>query len=169
MFSPIVVYPRTLAGDPLLYGECLGGAMYYEDFRRLLNDIGIKDVRVVSSRDIDIEDEALRDRVGNIRFSSKTIRAFNLTNGQLEDQCENYGQSLKYLGTIPGSRHAFTLDDHHYFERGLPVPVCGNTAAMIEETRYGKYFEVSGDRSEHFGLFDCVGGDGSSSPADCGC
>jgi hypothetical protein len=33
--------------------------------------------------------------------------------------------------------------------------VCGNTAAMVQETRYGKHFRVTGDKSTHFGPFDC--------------
>ena len=33
--------------------------------------------------------------------------------------------------------------------------VCGNTAAMVGETRYGCHFRVAGDRSVHYGLFDC--------------
>jgi hypothetical protein len=34
--------------------------------------------------------------------------------------------------------------------------VCGNTAAMVGETRYGRHFHVIGDRSRHFGRFDCA-------------
>jgi hypothetical protein len=33
--------------------------------------------------------------------------------------------------------------------------VCGNTAAMLQETRYAPHFEVIGDRSVHYGPFDC--------------
>jgi arsenite methyltransferase len=33
--------------------------------------------------------------------------------------------------------------------------VCGNTAAMVAETRYAAHFRVLGDTSQHFGLFDC--------------
>ena len=33
--------------------------------------------------------------------------------------------------------------------------VCGNTAAMVQQTRYGRHFRVDGDRTRHFGLFDC--------------
>ena len=33
--------------------------------------------------------------------------------------------------------------------------VCGNSAAMVQETRYGKHFKVLGDRSTHYGPFDC--------------
>ncbi len=34
--------------------------------------------------------------------------------------------------------------------------VCGNTAAMLEETRYAKHFTILGDRSTHYGPFDCA-------------
>jgi hypothetical protein len=47
------------------------------------------------------------------------------------------------------------LDDHHTFEKGKPSLVCGNTAAMLEETRFGKHFDIRGDRSVHYGVFDC--------------
>ncbi len=39
--------PEHLRADPVLRGECLGGAMYTEDFRRLLFDLGIKDYRTI--------------------------------------------------------------------------------------------------------------------------
>ncbi len=73
-----------------------------------------------------------------------TIRAFKL--GNLEDICEDYGQVATYHGTIADFEHAFVLDDHHRFVTGKPMLVCGNTAAMIGETRYGSHFDVQGDR-----------------------
>lgn len=159
--------PQHIAHDPVLYGECLGGAMYFEDFRRMLTDLGVLDFRVVSSRQIALENEDLEQKVGNICFTSKTIRIFSLLD-HLEDQCENYGQVAYYNGTISESPHKFVLDDHHIFERGIPVPVCGNSAAMVQESRYGAHFTVTGDRREHFGLFDCsTGFEGEVS--DCGC
>jgi arsenite methyltransferase len=48
------------------------------------------------------------------------------------------------------------LDDHHLIKTGIPFLVCGNTAAMLSETRYAKHFKIVGDRSTHFGLFDCA-------------
>jgi hypothetical protein len=96
-------------------------------------------------------------KAGVIDFWSMTIRAFKL---KLEDRCEDYGQIAIYLGTIPESPHFFRLDNHHLFEKGRPVPVCSNTAAMIQGTRYGPHFKVIGDLSIHYGLFEC----GSTSP-----
>jgi hypothetical protein len=40
--------------------------------------------------------------------------------------------------------------------------VCGNTAAMVSETRYRRHFKVLGDRSTHFGPFDCAPNPGAS-------
>lgn len=145
--------PQHLVEDPVLFGECLSGAMYIEDFRRMLRDLGCKDYRVVTGHQIAIENDEIEQKVGMINFESLTIRAFKLD--ALEDICEDYGQVATYRGTIPEEPHKFMLDDHHIFETGKPMLVCGNTAAMLEETRYKKHFTVTGDRSIHYGAFDC--------------
>ena len=145
--------PRELMNDPVLYGECLSGALYIEDFRRLMQELGCPDYRVVTGHDIDIEDPEIERKTGMINFRSLTIRAFKLDS--LEDICEDYGQVATYLGTIPEAPHRFILDDHHTFHKGKPMLVCGNSSAMVEETRFGEHFRVDGNRSVHFGAFDC--------------
>ena len=145
--------PEYLKEDPVLYGECLAGALYTEDFRRLLRDAGCPDYRVMSRSAIDLENEEIERKAGMINFSSITIRAFKLES--LEDLCEDYGQVAVYKGTIPHAPHRFVLVDHHTFETGKPMLVCGNTAAMVEESRFADHFQVTGDRSVHYGLFDC--------------
>jgi len=145
--------PRELASDPVLLGECLGGALYTEDFRRRLLEIGVRDVRAVSSSRIELA-PSIRNKVGLIDFSSTTYRAFKIE--ALEDRCEDYGQAAYYLGTIEESPHSFLLDDHHLFEKAKPLLVCSNTAAMLSETRFARHFKIVGDLSTHFGLFDCT-------------
>ncbi len=146
--------PEHLRNDEVLYGECLSGAMYTEDFRRLLADLGCRDSRVVSQAPITISNPEIEDVIGLISFASITVRAFKLDS--VEDRCEDYGQVATYKGGLAEDPHAFMLDDHHLFERNRPMLVCGNTAAMLEETRYAQYFDVT-PRKEHFGLFDCGG------------
>jgi len=145
--------PAELRNDPVLHGECLAGAMYEEDFRRLLTEVGFPDFRVTQRSALAIGDEAIESRIGFVTFSSVTVRAFKLEG--LEDACEDYGQMITYRGTCPEMPHRFHLDEHHVFPAGKPVPVCGNTASMLSESRYSLFFEVSGDRSRHFGLFPC--------------
>lgn len=143
-----------LRSDPVLYGECLSGALYIEDFRRMLQRLGCQDYRMMSKRQISLDNPELEARAGMIDFYSITVRAFKLA--CLEDICEAFGQSATYLGTIPEHPHRFTLDDHHTFITGKPMLVCGNSAAMVQETRFGTHFRVSGDRSLHFGPFECA-------------
>ncbi len=145
--------PEALAHDPVLRGECLGGAMYIEDFRRMLGELGVLDCRVMDSRRVALDDPEVEAKAGMIDFHSKTVRLFKLVG--LEDICEDYGQVAVYLGTVPQSPHRFVLDDHHTFVSGKPMLVCGNTASMLQETRYAEHFTVTGDRSTHYGAFRC--------------
>nr|VFJ63540.1 MAG: Methyltransferase domain-containing protein [Candidatus Kentron sp. FW] len=144
--------PEQFHSDPLLHGECLAGAMYPEDFRRLLRDLGCPDYRVTNSRPIDPNNPAIENIIGMVDFYSITVRAFKLPN--LEDTFEDYGQVACYHGTIPDWPHFFDLDDRHHFITGKSMLVCGNTASMLQETRYRDHFTVRGDRSTHFGPFD---------------
>ena len=145
--------PEPMRRDPVLLGECLGGALYAEDFRRMLFDLGCRDFRVVSSSQLALGNPDIERKVGMVTFTSRTIRAFKL---DVEDRCEDFGQVAYYLGTVPEFPHGFVLDDHHLFKTGMPHLVCSNTAAMLAQTRYAKHFKVLGDTSTHYGLFDCA-------------
>lgn len=144
--------PPELATDPVLLGECLGGALYVEDFRRLMTEVGCLDARVCKSGPIALNNPEIEQKAGHIGFHSMTIRAFKLV---LEDRCEDFGQVATYLGNIPQLPHVFDLDDHHHFISGKPMLVCGNTADMLAATRYARHFRIDGNKSRHFGLFDC--------------
>ncbi|GAB6142364.1 methyltransferase domain-containing protein [Methylosoma difficile] len=144
--------PSALQQDPLLLGECLGGALYWEDFRRMMQALDCPDVRVVKQSHISLEDAEVAAKIGMVKFRSVTVRAFKMP---LEDRCEDFGQVAYYLGTIPEHPHAFDLDDHHHFASHRPLLVCGNTADMLSGSRYAQHFQLLGDKSQHFGLFDC--------------
>jgi len=160
--------PQPLAEDKVLVGECLGGALYIEDFRRILANAGCPDYRVVSNAVLTLDDPEVQTKAGMIDFYSMTVRAFKV---KLEDICEDYGHVAYYNGTIPESPHAFVLDDHHTFRTGMPVPVCGNTANMLSQTRFAKHFRIVGDFSTHYGAFDCApaaaDGDSDSGSGSC--
>ena len=145
--------PADVSLDPLLRAECLGGAMYDFDFEVLAKRIGFYDPRTIARAPITIGSEALSVRVAAARFSSVTLRLLKLPS--LEPRCEDYGQIATYRRPIEGVGAVFSLDDHHTFEIGRPERVCGNTAAMLQQTRFAPYFEVVGDTSTHYGVFDC--------------
>jgi arsenite methyltransferase len=145
--------PAAVASDPVLYAECLGGALYQADFVSLARRAGFTDPRVVSASPITLQNDEIASRVGTAQFTSVTYRLFKLAG--LDDQCEDYGQTAVYRGGIEGAESLFWLDDHHAFERGRPERVCANTAAMLASTRFARWFEVHGARETHLGLYSC--------------
>jgi len=155
--------PAHLLADSELYGECLSGALYVEDFRRIMEDLGVKDFRVVRQNKITLNSPEIEAKAGMITFYSITHRIIKLDS--LEDRCEDYGQIAVYQGTIGESPHFFELDDHHQFFAGKPMAVCGNTAAMVSQTRFARHFKILGDTSVHYGPFDC-GPEGAAQKSD---
>lgn len=147
--------PVALTQDPVLYGECLSGALYWNDFLHLSRKHGFTDPRLIDDRPIDISNPELAERTGNIHFYSATYRLFKLYD--LELACEDHGQSVVYRGTIPHHRHAFRLDKHHFIETGRQFPVCGNTWRILHDTRFMKHFDFYGNFDQHFGIFPGCG------------
>jgi len=144
--------PASLQDDAALMRAGLAGALYWEDFRRLLRDIGCLDYRAVVKQPLCICDTNFAGKTGLASFSFRVVRTFKLP---LEDLCEDYGQVAVYKGTMPGFPDAFPLDDHHLFITNKPMLVCGNSGAMVEDTRFGRHFTVTGDKSVHYGVFPC--------------
>jgi arsenite methyltransferase len=143
--------PDELRADPLLYGECLGGALYWNDFLPMAKQAGFIDPRLVTSRPIEVENEAMRQKLGQARFFSATYRLFKLEG--LEPACEDYGQAVMYRGGVAEQEQAFELDAHHVIERGKVFPVCGNSWRMLAETRFAPYFDFVGGFETHYGIF----------------
>jgi arsenite methyltransferase len=147
--------PEALRHDPVLYGECLSGALYWNDFLRLARRAGFVDPRLVNDRPLAITDPELAARTGAIRFFSATYRLFQIP--ELEDACEDHGQAVIYRGTIAEHPHALPFDKHHWIETGRVLPVCGNTFRMLAGSRLAPHFSFIGDFCRHFGLFEGCG------------
>lgn len=147
--------PDSVRADPLLYGECLGGALYWNDFLPMAKRAGFLDPRLVASRPIEVENEAMRAKLGQAQFFSATYRLFKLE--ELETACEDYGQAVIYKGDVAEQPAAFELDGHHLIERGKVFPVCGNTWRMLTDTRFAPHFDFIGGFSTHYGIFPGCG------------
>jgi len=146
---------KALVEDPVLYGECLSGALYWNDFHGLAKHCGFLDPRLVEDRPLGIDNEQIAERIGHINFFSATYRLFKLAG--LETHCEDYGQAVVYRGGIDYSEQSFLLDTHHIIEKGKMFPVCGNTYRMLNESRFAPYFDFYGDTATHYGIFDNCG------------
>lgn len=149
--------PKALVQNPLLYGECLSGALYWNDFINLAKANGFHDPRLVSDRPLTIENAEIEALVKHINFYSATYRLFKID--QLEPACEDYGQAVIYRGTIEHQPEFFSLDAHHHMQTGKVFPVCGNTWLMLHESRFKSHFEFIGSWDKHFGIFEGCGTD----------
>ncbi len=147
--------PEELVKDEVLYGECLSGALYWNDFQNLAKNVGFSDPRIVEGRPLEIQNEKVQEKIGDIKFYSTTYRLFKVDG--LEPACEDYGQSVIYKGNQEDNPEQFTLDEHHTFFTGRPEAVCGNTYLMLQKSRYKQFFEFRGDFKTHYGIFPNCG------------
>ncbi|PWE16930.1 methyltransferase type 11 [Marinicauda salina] len=145
----------ALADDPVLYGECLAGALYWNDFLAMAKAAGFADPRLVEDRPITVSDPAAREKLGETAFFSATYRLFNIDD--LEPACEDYGQAVVYRGGIEDAEDRFVLDKHHDIEVGRVFPVCGNTWRMLAESRFSPHFDFIGTFDRHYGIFEGCG------------
>lgn len=147
---------KELQADQVLWGECLSGAFYWNDFLRTARKVGFTDPRSVKSNPITIENKEVQAKCGDIQFFSVTYRLWKIDG--LEDECEDYGQAVAYKGTIANNPNSFDLDDHHHFPKNKIITVCGNTFLMLQATRFTGHFEFYGSWDTHYGVFEGCGG-----------
>jgi arsenite methyltransferase len=175
--------PQSLQDNEVLWGECLSGALYWNDFENLAKKMGFTDPRLVEDAPITISNAAVQQQISEtddqLEFYSATYRLWKLpartstTNGSastttstiaaLEPHCEDYGQAVIYKGSLPRYPSGWLLDKHHFFQKGKIHPVCGNTYNMLHETRLQDHFEFVGNWDVHYGIFE---GCGSTMPYD---
>ena len=160
--------PKSLQDNEVLWGECLSGAMYWNDFENMARAVGFTDPRLVEDSPITIQNKQVQRTISesgydSLDFYSATYRLWKIP--KLEPHCEDYGQAVIYKGTMDRYPSGWLLDKHHYFESGKIHPVCGNTYRMLDETRVAEHFDFIGNWDNHYGIFE---GCGSSIPYDSG-
>lgn len=143
--------PEHFYDDPILRGECLSGAMYLEDFRRMLADNGVNAFYDVATVPLEVGDFRIATKLGCIGFSSHTVRAIKTAG--LEDREENFLQTATYLGTMPENPRYFDMSEEVRLIKGRPVAISANMAVMIEASRYAAHVKVTPKRG-HAGPYD---------------
>ncbi|MEM8841540.1 MAG: methyltransferase domain-containing protein [Pseudomonadota bacterium] len=141
-----------MRADPVLYGECLSGALYTGDFRQMAREAGFACPRRVSTRAMEVHDPEIAAKLGGARFVSEVWRLFK--HGDLEPGRENFGQTATYLGGLDGAEAGLSLDETLHFIAGEAQSIDANTAVILRASRYAPYFEVTGDTSRHLGAFE---------------
>ena len=142
--------PIEIRSHPTMIGECLGGALYLNDFFHIAKRVGFTDPRFLSIEPISIDDAELKKVAGSAMFVSCTFRLFKISG--LEDHREEYGQAVIYKGTITGHDSHYDLDDEFSFPKDVLVPVDANTAAIISGSYLAPHFDLTlANKGEHQG------------------
>jgi ubiquinone/menaquinone biosynthesis C-methylase UbiE len=141
--------PEALKDDPMLYGECLSGALYWNDFENLAKKVGFTEPRLVSSRAITIDNNELAKRLGDVKFTSATYRLFKAK--ELEIDAQDYGQSVAYLGNIQDHELHWQFDADTRFMSQERTKISGNTWHTLMQSRFAAHFEFQGSFDKHQG------------------
>ncbi|MEO1066938.1 MAG: methyltransferase domain-containing protein [Pseudomonadota bacterium] len=130
--------PETLTHDLELYGECLSGALFWEDFNTLAVEAGFAIPRIVDARPLAISNARVAEKLGNLEFASVTYRLFK------PQDVEGTRDAMRatYHGTIEHHADALAFDRGHVFRTSEAVVIDGATAALIASSRLGQHFTL---------------------------
>jgi arsenite methyltransferase len=139
--------PTDIASDTSNRALRLGGAMYINDFRRLVQHVGFLDPRypMIFKTPLARSEQGL---FPDIAFATATCRL--LKSSWTEDVCENYGETVTYKGNLPDYPDEFLFDYNIRFAAGKKCPVCNNVSSLTH-TRYAVAFDYTGSRERHLG------------------
>ncbi|MEM1385240.1 MAG: methyltransferase domain-containing protein [Pseudomonadota bacterium] len=144
-----------LRADPMLYGECLTGALYTRDFERIAAETGFARPRVLRWNPVEVSSSEARAKIANIGFSSVLYRSFKLSDRPGE---EDYGQTACYNGGLTGAEEGLELDQDTVLPVGEETRVSAETFAILSESRLAAYVELTGGDGVHRGAFDARNG-----------
>ncbi len=98
----------SLRCPQVMWGECISGALYINDFLNLARAAGFEYPIMLQKAPIAVNDPRMRALLGNAQFFSITYRLFKLP-GLLEPECEDYGHIATYkVPSSPILIHSYT-------------------------------------------------------------
>ncbi|XP_020797568.2 arsenite methyltransferase isoform X2 [Boleophthalmus pectinirostris] len=124
----------------VLWGECIGGALWWEDLVHLAEEVGFSRPRLVTATIITVDNKELQDVLGDFRFVAATYRLFKLPKGNSKP-CR-----VIYNGGITGVENSFPFDCQYTFKAEEVMEVDGDLAKILSSSRFaGDFtFEPSG-------------------------
>ncbi|XP_036970866.1 arsenite methyltransferase [Acanthopagrus latus] len=125
---------EEIKNHKVLWGECLGGALWWKDLLQLADEVGFSPPRLVTSKIITIENKELQAVLGDFKFVSATYRLFKVPKGNTKT-CQ-----VIYNGNITGVEESFLFDCHYTFKANKPVEVDGELATILTSTRFKEDF-----------------------------
>ncbi|XP_051055803.1 arsenite methyltransferase isoform X2 [Phodopus roborovskii] len=103
--------PEDIKSHKVLWGECLGGALYWKDLAIIAQKIGFCSPRLVTANIITVQNKELESIIGDCRFVSATFRLFKLPKTEPAKRCQ-----VVYKGGITGHEKDLIFDANFTFK-----------------------------------------------------
>ncbi|XP_019844140.1 arsenite methyltransferase isoform X3 [Bos indicus] len=109
--------PEEIRTHKVLWGECLGGALYWKDLSILAKKVGFCPPRLVTANFITVQNKELENVIGDCRFVSATFRLFKLPKTGPTQKCQ-----VIYNGGIRGHEKELIFDANFTFKDVVTDP-----------------------------------------------
>ncbi|XP_072318806.1 arsenite methyltransferase [Eucyclogobius newberryi] len=129
--------PDHMTQDPVLWGEGMAGALYWQDFISLALSVGFSAPYLVSASHIVVYNDELRVKTGDVQYASATYRLFKLPNNPVCAEAE-----VTYKGTIEEFKDQLNFDSSHCFKKDVPTKVNGEMALILQSSRFSPDFKI---------------------------
>uniref|UniRef100_A0AAR2LXW6 Arsenite methyltransferase n=1 Tax=Pygocentrus nattereri TaxID=42514 RepID=A0AAR2LXW6_PYGNA len=126
---------ESLRANKVLWGECLSGALWWEDFLRLAAEVGFSVPRLVTASIVSVGNEELQRLLGDYKFVSATYRLFKLPKNWEKKRC-----LVMYDGNITGSEEKLEFDAQYTFKVNEVMEVDGDVASILKNSRFSEEF-----------------------------
>ncbi|XP_029909847.1 arsenite methyltransferase [Myripristis murdjan] len=126
--------PDEIKNHKVLWGECIGGALWWEDLLLLAEQVGFSPPRLVTASLITVDNKELQDILGEFKFVSATYRLFKVPKGSTK-ACQ-----VIYNGSITGVEDSFHFDSQYTFKVDDVVQVDDEVASILSHSRFAEEF-----------------------------
>ncbi|XP_069045262.1 arsenite methyltransferase isoform X2 [Lepisosteus oculatus] len=127
--------PEEVRTHKVLWGECLGGALWWKDLLLLAEEVGFGTPRLVTAHYITIGNKELESLIGDCKFVSATYRLF-----KIPKSCPRERRQVIYNGAITGFEKMLEFDVNCTFQEGQVAEVDGEIAAILKGSRFAEEF-----------------------------
>ncbi|XP_068111159.1 arsenite methyltransferase-like [Hyperolius riggenbachi] len=127
--------PNQLRQNKVLWGECISGALCWEDLYHTAEEIGFSPPRLVTSSFITVNNKELEEIIGDYKFVSATFRLFKLP----KDSVKEKGLVI-YNGGITGYETEMQFDANFTFKEGEVEEVDEELWRILKKSRFSDEF-----------------------------
>ncbi|KAM9359114.1 arsenite methyltransferase [Symphorus nematophorus] len=131
------VIPDHMKKDPVLWGEGMGGSLFWQDLISLAHSVGFSTPHLVSASQIVIYNSELKAKAGDVSYASSTYRLFKLPKTPVMS-----GATVTYKGTVADFPDQLDFDSSHCFKKDVAVEVNGEMAAILQSSRFCPDFNI---------------------------